>query len=85
MSDKDARAQYIAKEMQKIGIMDTPGAILVGLGLYGKFGANGNAFHPLLNDPSIINTMLVVGGSIMAYCAYRAIMVVTKKQTLDKD
>ncbi len=85
MSDKDARAQYIAKEMQKISIMDTPGVILVGLGLYGKFGANGNAFHPLLNDPDVINTMLIIGGCIMGYCAYRAIILVTNKKILDKD
>lgn len=85
MSANDARAQYIAKEMKKISIMDTLGVILVGLGLYGKFGANGNAFHPLLNDPDVINTMLILGGCIMGYCAYQGIRLVTNKKTIDKD
>ena len=34
---------------------------LIGLGVYGIFVAKGNAFHPLLNNQDILNTMLVVG------------------------
>ena len=61
------RVDEIKKEIIKVSIIDTPGSIMVGLGLYGKFGAEGNAFHPLLNDQTIVNGLLIIGGAIMIW------------------
>ena len=51
-------------QIVKINILGVPGAILLGLGLYGMFAANGNAFHPLLNDMNVVYGCLAVGGAI---------------------
>ncbi|MFC3094230.1 hypothetical protein DRW07_14920 [Alteromonas sediminis] len=59
----------------KTQLIEAPGAIMVGLGLYGKFGANGDAFLPLLNDPSTVNFMLAVGAIIMAWGAFKTIKI----------
>ena len=48
--NKEQRLKEIDREIVKVGIIDAPGTILVGLGLYGKFAARGEAFHPLLNE-----------------------------------
>ena len=77
--------QEKAKQLKKIAIIDTPGSILIGLGLYGKFGANGNAFHPFLNSETNLNAMLVVGGIIWAYGLYRTLNITLKGKMQKKD
>ncbi len=52
------------KQIIKIHILAAPGAIFLGLGLYGMFGANGNAFHPLLDDQTIVAALLLSGVAI---------------------
>jgi len=43
-------AEEKVKQLKKLALLDIPGSILIGLGLYGKFAANGHAFHPFLNN-----------------------------------
>jgi hypothetical protein len=73
MTNTEQRIKDIDKEMIKVGIIDALGSIMVGLGLYGKFAANGNAFLPILNDESVVNFLLGVGAAVMAWGAYRFI------------
>ena len=75
VSDKQLQREFI-----KVGIIDAPGSILIGLGLYGKFAANGDAFHPFLNSDSNLNAMLAVGGAIWAWGMYRIIKITMKKR-----
>lgn len=82
--NKEQRLKEIDREIVKVGIIDAPGTILVGLGLYGKFAAPGEAFHPLLNDVSAVNLMLVVGGAIMIWGAYKVFSLSREKMRLNK-
>ena len=47
--------------IKKIEIFSLAAGLLVGFALYGIFSADGNGLHSLLNDSSIVYTMLVVG------------------------
>ena len=54
-------------------------SLLLGLGLYGKFAAKGNAFHPLLNDANTVNALLVLGGLGMMWGAYQVMTLRRQK------
>lgn len=83
---QDIERHQIERKIRKIAILETPGVILVGLGLHGKFvGSQGNAFHPLLNDQDTVNSMLITGGAIMAFCAYKIVSLLIAKKQIDKD
>lgn len=65
MSNKKNRElSKIKTNIIKLQLVGAPGLLLLGLGLYGLFGANGNAFHPLLNDQTIVYSLLIIGGLI---------------------
>jgi len=66
-TNKQEELDYITKKIVKIQILGAPGAILVGLAFYAIFGAQGDAFHPLLNNMNIVYTMLVIGAMIMVW------------------
>lgn len=79
---KEYELAQIQKKISLTSVIETPGVAMVGLGLYGKFGANGNAFHPLLNDMEIINGMLVVGGVIMVWGFVRVMSLLKEQRRL---
>lgn len=61
--DKEGRLNAINKQQRTISLIESPFQVMLGLGLYAKFAANGDAFHPLLNDEDIVNTLLFLGAS----------------------
>ena len=65
-------------------IIDAPGCLLLGLGLYAKFEAKGDAFHPLLNDSNVVNGMLFVGALILAYSAVKLFKLAKRQKEIEK-
>ena len=84
ISNNEAELNDIKKKIVKTQIIGAPGAILLGLGLYGIFGANGDAFHPLLNDKSIVNSLLIVGVAIELWQLYVLIPLFKKQSKLSR-
>jgi len=80
--DAEKRIKEIEKEIVKAGIIDAPGGILVGFGVYAKFVANGDAFLSFLNNQTNVNIMLVIGASLMAWGAYKFITLSLEKNRL---
>ena len=80
---KEERLNEIQKEIIKVNIIDAPACILVGLGLYGKFGANGDAFHPLLNDASTTTWMLILGGAVCVWSAFKIFSLAKEKRAIE--
>lgn len=64
---KGQRLKEIGKEIVILQIIGAVGPILVGLALYGIWGADGNAFHPLLDDTKATYIMLAIGISVMVW------------------
>jgi hypothetical protein len=81
----EERVKEIDKEFKKVQLFEMPGPIMVGLGLYGKFGADGGAFHPFLNDPTNINILLIIGGMIMAWGVSKSVALLREKANLQKE
>ena len=80
--NSEDRLKVIKKELIKVQVLEAPGAIMFGLGLYGKFGANGNAFHPFLNNPENINALLVIGVVILAWGGYKSFTLLRERENL---
>jgi len=55
---------------------------MLGLGLYAKFAADGDAFHPLLNNDSVVNSMLVAGAAMMLWGGYKVFTLARDKARL---
>ena len=77
--------QYINKKIVMINLLATPGAILLGLGLYGLFGAQGNAFIDILNNQNVVYGCLVVGAVIMLWEFVAVIRLLIRKSEITKN
>ena len=76
----------INKKIVLTQAIGTPGAILLGLGIYGMFGANGDAFHPLLNDEIFVKNILIIGTVIEIWQFYVLIPLFKKRsEIIQKD
>lgn len=62
----DEELKQVQKEILILNIFDMPAAVLVGLGLFAEFGANGNANPDLLNNKNPAYGEIVFGGATMA-------------------
>jgi len=75
----------LKRDLIKTQLIEFPGFVLVGLGLYGKFGANGNAFLAVLNDQSVVNVMLAIGAVTMVWGAYKTMKISSKINKLSHE
>lgn len=83
--DRERRIKEIEKRVMIVGIIDAPGAIMVGLGLYAKFGANGDPFLPILGNENFVNVMLGIGMLIMVWGGYQALKLSREKSRLTRE
>ncbi len=66
-TNKQEELRSVQKKMILLQIVGTIGAALLGLGLYGKFGADGDAFISILNDPEYVYSFIAIGAIIMVW------------------
>jgi hypothetical protein len=83
--NKNAELRQIQRNLLITIIIDTPGTILVGLGLYGVFGADGDAFLNILNDQNIAYGAIVLGGAIMIWSFVRVLSLLQKKAKIMRE
>ena len=76
---KDGELKRIQRKLLITSSIDAPGAILMGLGLYGVFGADGNAFIDILNYQDIAIGAIVVGGAIMAWALVKMVSLLKRR------
>lgn len=80
--NKEEELKHLRKKLIFTNIIGSPGPILVGLGLYGKFDANGDAFISILNNQDYVHGFIVVGGIIMLWEIFTMIPLVQRKSEL---
>ena len=83
--EKQQQIKDITRKIVKVQILGAPGTILLGLALYAIFGANGDAFHPLLNDMDVVYSILIIGIVIMAWEFMTFISLIRKRAELTKE
>ena len=77
----------LRKRQIVLEIIETPGAILVGLALYGKFGENELAFLDFLtflDNNNVTTAMLTVGAVIMGWCFLQVISSNRRRRELQR-
>jgi len=66
-AERKQQLKAISRRIFKIQVIGALGNILVGLAIYGIWGAQGNAFLPILNNLDVVYSMLVIGIFIMIW------------------
>jgi hypothetical protein len=77
--------EELAKLDRKIkygGLIDFPGVVALGVGLYAKFGSDGNPVHPLLADEIVVNGLIGAGVIIMVLAGIRLFRLISKRNKL---
>ncbi len=85
ISDLEQRIKEIDKEIVRVSILESPGAIVVGLALYAIFAANGDAFLPVLNNLTVVYLLLAIGAAIMIWGASKILRLSLEKARLQKE
>ena len=80
--------EELLKEVQKkfvrMSILSMPGALMLSVGLLGKFDKDAGAVHPMLNDPTTVNIILVVGIVATLFCGSKLLPLEREKVRLKK-
>ncbi|MBV2129744.1 MULTISPECIES: hypothetical protein [Arsukibacterium] len=84
MNNKQQRLKAIEKELIIAGILDVPGTLLFAAGLYATFTPEGEAFLPVLNNPTVVTSCLVFGGGMMLWGGYKLFTLLREKAQLLK-
>ncbi len=81
----EEESQHLQKKIIIYNILGAPGAILLGLGLYGLFGAQGDAFIPILNNLNVVYGFIAVGAIIMIWEFAMTIPLLKRKSEIVKE
>ena len=81
-TNNEKKLKDIEKKIILTGLLESPGSIMLALGLYARFIAKGHAFHPALDNPEVIQFLLVVGTMIVVWGTVRTISLILKKKKL---
>ncbi len=81
---KQQRAKDINKQIIKVSLIETPGTLLFALGLYTKLSDSAEPVFPFLQDPAVVNSLILIGGAIMLWGTYKIIMLIQEKARLQK-
>ena len=82
---KALELKSLQKEIIRVAIIDALGTLLMGLAIYAKFASNGEPFHPILNDESVIMGMFIAGGAIMLWGVSRVIAISRRRKELQNN
>lgn len=82
--DAEAELEVLDKRMVQVAIVDAPGSIALGLGLFAKFGDRPAELHPLLGNPDVATGLLALGGVIIAWSAMQIISIARRRRELQR-
>ena len=78
--DSKRSEREFQRKLKNMKFITVPASLALGLGMYGVFGANGNAFTPLLNDRNVCYFLLVGGATFqLAGLIYFILLMKNKK------
>ena len=84
-TSREEELSQIKSKIIKINIIGYPGLILLGLGLYGLFGAKGDAFHPMLNDMKVVFGFIAYGIASVIWEFSQLIPLYRKKEKINSE
>ena len=84
-NEKQLSAAEINRKMILVQVVSAPATIMVGLAVYGLFGANGDAFWEPLNNPTVTWNMLGIGGMVMAWESFQIVKLARLKRNTSEE
>ena len=78
----EQRLKEIKKELIKINLIETIPMIMIGLGLYAKFGKVDELIFEFLTNDSIVNGMFIVSVPVVLWCIYRTLKLALEQKNL---
>lgn len=76
------RLKMIEKKMLLLGLYDAPAMVIIGLGLFSKFGHEPASLHPLLADANVVNSALAIAIPWALICAYQSVKLAKEASKL---
>ncbi len=81
---KNMTPEQVQRKIILVQLLGTPGAIMVGLALYGIFATDGDAFWAPLNNTFVTYNMLGIGGIIVAWETIQTLKLSKLQKTLSE-
>ncbi|MPY23934.1 hypothetical protein FM037_14370 [Shewanella psychropiezotolerans] len=72
-------------KLKRLSWYDFPAMLVIGLGLFSKFGDNPESLHPLLADSSVVNTALAIAVPWAAFCTFQTIKLALENNKIKKE
>lgn len=80
--DAEQAIKQIDKKIVKASIINAPGSMMFGLGLFGKFAGNAANSYPFLSNPSTVNALLILGAVVMVWGGFQVFTLSKQKSQL---
>jgi len=80
----DDRLKIVKKKLLFLRLYDAPAMIVIGLGLYSKFGDDPASVHPLLADANVVNGALAIVIPWTLICTYKSVKLSLEAGKLQK-
>ena len=78
----EARLKVVKKQINYINIIDAPAMVIIGLGLFSKFGEDPGSLHPIFTDSNIVNGALAIAVPWAVFCGYKSIKLAIEASKL---
>ena len=67
-----------------LSLVDAPGMIMLALGFHGKFSKTRELLHPLLEDETVYNSLIIIGGVIVLLGIVKSIALAIERKEIEK-
>ncbi len=74
----------VEKRMILMQLADAPAMIVIGLGMFAKFGQTPETLHPWLGNSLIVDSALAVAIPVAIFCAFQSFKLMKKSSELKK-
>ena len=76
--------KQLDKRMLRVSIIDSLGAVALGLSWYVKYAAEPGSLHPILEKPNVALGFGIVGLAILAWGAAQMVSIARRRSELTK-
>ena len=86
-SDKtniEEQLKAVEKKLMLTQLADAPAMIVIGLGMFAKFGESPESLHPWLGNSLVVDSALAVAIPIAIFCAFQSFRLMKKISELKK-
>ena len=80
---RDVSVKNIEAAIIKYSALDGLACLMLSMGLYGKFAAQGEAFMPILNNSKVVNGLLFLGVIILVVSGSKLFSLMRQKAKLN--